>query len=76
MLHVSIVAMDIVDISKSEATDIFIGNDNEQDVLHTQLAVLNRAYEMLRRADKQTSDKFCRRQSKQEPFTMIHRTHS
>jgi len=49
--NVSIIAMDIVDISKSEATDLFIGNDNEQDVLHTQLAVLNRAYEMLRRGD-------------------------
>ena len=35
--NVSILAMDIVDISKDETTDIFVGNDNEQDVLNTQL---------------------------------------
>lgn len=40
--NVSIIAMDIVDVSKTETTDIFVGNDNEQDVLNTQLAVLQR----------------------------------
>jgi hypothetical protein len=30
-----------VDVSKDEVTDIFQGNTNEQDVLNTQLAVLN-----------------------------------
>lgn len=40
--NVSVIAMDIVDISKSETTDVFRGNDNEQDVLNTQLAVLQR----------------------------------
>ena len=40
--NVSVIAMDIVDISKSQTTDVFRGNDNEQDVLHTQLAVCQR----------------------------------
>ena len=31
--NISILAMDIVDESKDEVTDIFVGNDNEQDVL-------------------------------------------
>ena len=40
--NISVIAMDIVDISKSQTTDVFRGNDNEQDVLNTQLAVLQR----------------------------------
>ncbi len=49
--NISLLAMDIVDISKSENTDPFIGNNNEQDVLNTTLAVLNRCYEFMRRGD-------------------------
>lgn len=49
--NISVMAMDIVDISKDESVDSFEGNDNELDVLNTQLAVLNRMYEMLRRGD-------------------------
>lgn len=49
--NISIIAMDIVDISKDETTDIFIGNDNEQDVLNTQITILNRVYEKLTRGD-------------------------
>jgi hypothetical protein len=49
--NISLLAMDIVDISKDEVTEMFLGNDNEQDVLNTQLAVVNRLYEMLRRGD-------------------------
>ena len=46
--NLSILAMDIVDVSKDEVTDIFIGNDNEQDVLNTQLTVLNKVIQKLR----------------------------
>ena len=49
--NISIIAMDVVDISKDETTDIFIGNDNEQDVLNTQITILNRVYEKLTRGD-------------------------
>ena len=44
----SVLAMDIVDISKEEVVDIFVGNNNEQDVLNTQLAVLNKLVQVLR----------------------------
>ena len=45
----SILAMDIVDFSKEETTDIFRGNNNEMDVLNTQLAVLNKFIQKLRK---------------------------
>ena len=44
----SILAMDIVDQSKDETTDIFRGNNNEHDVLNTQLAVINKLIGVLR----------------------------
>jgi hypothetical protein len=37
--NITVLAMDIVDESKEATTDIFRGNNNEQDVLNTQLAV-------------------------------------
>ena len=40
--NISVLAMDIVDQSKTETTDIFTGNNNEQDILNTQLSVLNK----------------------------------
>ena len=45
--NVSILAMDIVDISKTETTDIFQENNNELDVLNTQHHVLNRCYQQM-----------------------------
>ena len=47
--NISILAMDIVDITKDETTSKFDGNDNELYIINTQLAVLNRCYELLRR---------------------------
>ena len=44
----SVLSMDIVDVSKEETVDIFIGNNNEQDILNTQLAVLNKLVQVLR----------------------------
>jgi hypothetical protein len=41
-LNISILFMDVVDESKSEVTDIWEGNDNEQDVLNTQLAIASK----------------------------------
>jgi hypothetical protein len=49
--NISILCMDIVDESKEKVADIFLGNDNEQDVLNTQLAVANRFLELLSRGD-------------------------
>lgn len=49
--NLSVLAMDIVDTSKEEVTDLFVGNDNLHDVLNTQLAVLNRMLQKLRMSD-------------------------
>ena len=55
--NITVMAMDIVDESKEATSDIFRGNNNEQDVLNTQLAVLNKLVMVLRRGDLY-SDKF------------------
>ena len=49
--NISILAMDIVSRSKLETTNIFEGNNNEQDILNTQLAVLNKLIMDLRKGD-------------------------
>ena len=49
--NVSIISMDIVDISKLETTDIFIGNDNEDDVLNNMQSLLIRIVARLQRGD-------------------------
>lgn len=49
--NISLIAMDVVNLSKDETTDKFRGNNNEQDVLNTQLEVLNRAYAMMLHGD-------------------------
>ena len=44
----SVLSMDVVDFSKDETVDVFVGNNNEQDILNTQLAVLNKLVQVLR----------------------------
>ena len=46
--NLSILNMDIVDISKEETTDLFRGNNNLQDILNTQLSVSNKLIQVLR----------------------------
>jgi hypothetical protein len=46
--NISVLAMDVVDFSKEEVSDTFEGNNNEQDVFNTQLAVLNKLIQKLR----------------------------
>ena len=36
---ISLLSFDVVDVNKNPTEDIFIRNDNEQDILNTQLAV-------------------------------------
>ena len=45
---ITVLSMDIVDLNKDVVTDIFVGNNNEQDVLNSQLAVQNRLFGLLR----------------------------
>ena len=66
--NISILAMDIVDESKEPTTDIFIGNNNEQDVLNTQLAVLNKLIQTLRRGDLYNSNIELDGDASLEPF--------
>lgn len=48
---ISVVCMDIVDKSSELTTNDFRGNDNEQDVLNTQLAVAVRLSTLLKRGE-------------------------
>ena len=57
VFNITVMAMDIVDESKEKTDDIFVGNNNEQDVLNTQLAVLNKLIMVLRKGTLHT-DKF------------------
>jgi len=45
----SILTMDIVDQSKDAVVDVFRDNDNEQDVLNTQLSIQSRIISLLQR---------------------------
>jgi len=45
--NISLIAMDLVDISKQENTSVYLGNDNTQDALNSTLAILNRAYDIM-----------------------------
>jgi hypothetical protein len=49
-MSVTLLCMDLVDYSKDNVTN-FRGNNNEQDVFNTQLAVINRLLEVLKRGD-------------------------
>ena len=49
--NITVMSMDIVDIDKEATTDIFVGNDNEQDILNSQLAVQNRLIQLLKRGN-------------------------
>ena len=47
--NITIIAADIVDQSKELTIDRFVGNNNEQDILNTQLGVLNKLIQVLRK---------------------------
>ena len=68
-MNLSVLFMDIVDLSKEEALNVFDSNDNLLDVLNTQLALANKMVSDLIRGSLYTSlvqlegDALC------EPFT-------
>tara|TARA_R100000231_G_scaffold118011_1_gene88131 strand:- start:489 stop:959 length:471 start_codon:yes stop_codon:yes gene_type:complete len=51
VFNITILTMDIIDVNKDNNTDLFIGNNNEHDVLNTQLAVINRLIALLRKGN-------------------------
>ena len=66
--NISVLAMDIVDESKEATTDIFRGNNNEQDILNTQLAVLNKLVMVLRKGTLYTDQYQLDGDATLEPF--------
>ena len=67
--NITIMSMDVVDVSKEETTDIFRGNNNLHDVLNTQLQVQNRLIQELKRGDLFTSMYQVSGEPNTEPFT-------
>ena len=53
--NITVLSMDIIDKSKEATTDIFRGNNNEQDILNTQLAVVNKLIGILRQGTLYTT---------------------
>ena len=49
--NLSLLCMDIVNISNDDVEDIFVGNNNEHDVFNTQQAVIIRVLDALKRGD-------------------------
>ena len=49
-LNITLFLMDLVDVSNEPITDIFLGNDNTQDILNTQLALATRILRVLQKA--------------------------
>jgi len=56
VFNITVYCMDIVDKNPKLTTDKFRGNDNEQDVLNTQLAVGARLMELMERGDLRTEN--------------------
>jgi hypothetical protein len=51
VFNISLLCMDIIDESKSDVTDVFVGNNNEQDIFNTQMNVIVRVLDKLKRGD-------------------------
>ena len=68
-LNISILFMDIVDESKEEVTDVWVGNDNEQDVLNTQLTLASKLSSDLMRGSLFTNLVQVESATNAEPFT-------
>lgn len=66
---VSIHLLDLVDISNLQTNDRFRGNDNEHDIMNTQLAVGVRLMERFRRGDLFTNDYALDGDPNYEPFS-------
>ena len=65
----TIFLMDLVDVSNSEDTSLFLGNDNRQDILNTQLALGTRIMRVLQKADTYRDEFEIVGDATCEPFT-------
>ena len=68
-MNISILFMDLVDDSKQEIVDLWEGNDNEQDVLNTQLTQAQRLSSDLMRGSLYSSQVVITSEPLAEPFT-------
>ena len=66
--NITILACDIVDQSKELTVNRFRGNDNVQDILNTQLGVLNKLIQRLRMGDLHTDMYQLNGSSNLDPF--------
>ena len=66
--NISVLATDMVNRSKDPTIDRFTGNNNVQDILNTQLAVLNRLTQRLRKGDLYTNMYQLQGNPSMEPF--------
>lgn len=67
-LNISILLMDIVDDSKQLVSNVWDGNDNEQDVLNTQLTIAQRLVSDLMRGSLYSSQVQVMESPNAEPF--------
>jgi len=67
--NITIIAMDIVDVSKEDVTDIFKNNNNRQDVLNTQLIMLSRIVAQLTNGETFEDNYQLEGEPSCEPFT-------
>ena len=67
--NITIFLMDLVDVSNSEDTSLFLGNDNRQDILNTQLALGTRIMRVLQKADIYRQEFEIEGDASCEPFT-------
>ena len=61
--------MDLVDISNEQTRDYFLGNDNRQDILNTQLALATRIMRVLQKKDTYRNGFELINDATLEPFT-------
>jgi len=66
--NVTVILMDIVDISKDKKTDIFYGITNEQYILNTMLAVGNKLFKRFKSGDLRLEGYQCEGNMTCEPF--------
>ena len=67
--NMTIFFMDLVDVSNVEDENYFLGNDNTQDILNTQLALATRVIQLLRKGDLYKDEFELLDTAECEPFT-------
>ena len=67
--NITVFFMDLVDINNAEDINNFLGNDNTQDILNTQLALATRVIQLLRKGELYRDEFEIEGDATCEPFT-------